>query len=86
MFERRKCRVLMPIMFMMLEVIGIVEGVFIANAIIHSNYFVIALSIIATVVLLYVSISKTNRIYETRCKKKSKFHTNEKRHISFNKR
>lgn len=76
----------MPLMFMMLEVIGIVEGVFITNAIIHNSYLVIALSIIITVVLLYISISKTNKVYESRCKKKSKYHTNEKRHISFNKR
>lgn len=80
MIERRQCRFWTPLIYMAFELIGIVEGIIIVNAISSGNYVLLAISIIISIILLRLSIIKTSRVYVTRCSK-NKHHRSENRHI-----
>lgn len=80
MTERRQCRFWIPLAYMAFEILGIAEGIIIVDAISRGSYVLLSISIIVSIILLRISIIKTNRIYATRCSK-NKHHRSEKRHI-----
>lgn len=67
--ERRKCRKFTPIIFMSLELFGILEGLFIGYAIFGDNIAYKVIAILIFVVLAIRSYARTKAVYERSCKK-----------------
>ena len=82
--ERRKCRKFTPIIFMSLELFGILEGLFIGYAIFGDNIAYKVIAILLFVVLAIRSYTKTKAVYERSCKKPKGLSQSDRRKNIFN--
>jgi uncharacterized membrane protein len=65
--ERRKCRKYVPLIYLGLEFLGVIEGFFFGYFVFGQSSIFTSIALGIALVLVMVSISKTFNIYKSRC-------------------